>query len=181
MKNSSIKNVVAVGIGAALFVVIGMINIPTLAPNTSIQLQYAVEALFAVIFGPLVGFLTGFIGHALKDAIQFGNPWWTWVLGSGIFGLLIGLIGKRLRVSQGIFDKKDLVTFNLTQLGANILVWAVLAPIGDIAVYHEAANKVFFQGLVSGSVNALTVAIAGSILLITYAKRQTKLGSLSKD
>ena len=41
----TIKQVVAVGIGAALFVVIGMINIPTPVPNTSIQLQYAVQAL----------------------------------------------------------------------------------------------------------------------------------------
>lgn len=39
MKNNSIKTVVATGIGAALFVVIGLvINIPTFVPNTSIQL-----------------------------------------------------------------------------------------------------------------------------------------------
>lgn len=67
MKNNSIRSVVATGIGAALFVVIGMISIPTPVPNTSIQLQYALQALFSVIFGPVVGFLTGFIGHALKD------------------------------------------------------------------------------------------------------------------
>lgn len=46
----TIKQVVAVGIGAALFVVIGMINIPTPVPNTSIQLQYAVQALLSIIF-----------------------------------------------------------------------------------------------------------------------------------
>lgn len=40
MQNQSIKKVVAIGIGAALFVIIGMlINIPTPIPNTSIQLQ----------------------------------------------------------------------------------------------------------------------------------------------
>ena len=44
MKNNSIRSVVATGIGAALFVVIGMISIPTPVPNTSIQLQYAVLA-----------------------------------------------------------------------------------------------------------------------------------------
>ena len=39
MKNNSIKAVVATGIGAALFVIIGMfINIPLFA-NTSIQLK----------------------------------------------------------------------------------------------------------------------------------------------
>ena len=62
MKNNTIRNVVATGIGAALFVVIGMINIPTPVPNTSIQLQYPLQALFSVIFGPIVGFLMGFFG-----------------------------------------------------------------------------------------------------------------------
>ncbi|MEQ0489446.1 ECF transporter S component, partial [Anaerococcus murdochii] len=48
MKNNSVKIVVATGIGAALFVIIGwLINIPTPIPNTSIQLQYAVLALFS--------------------------------------------------------------------------------------------------------------------------------------
>ncbi|HEW2678722.1 ECF transporter S component, partial [Streptococcus pneumoniae] len=58
----TIKQVVAVGIGAALFVVIGMINIPTPVPNTSIQLQYAVQALLSIIFGPIIGLLVGLIG-----------------------------------------------------------------------------------------------------------------------
>ena len=35
----TIKQVVAVGIGAALFVVTGMINIPTPVPNTGVQRQ----------------------------------------------------------------------------------------------------------------------------------------------
>ena len=53
MKNNSIKTVVATGIGAALFIIVGtLINIPTPIPNTNIQLQYAVIALFAVIYGP---------------------------------------------------------------------------------------------------------------------------------
>ena len=56
MKNNSIRTVVATGIGAALFIIIGMfVNIPIFG-NTSIQLQYAVQALFSVIFGPITGF-----------------------------------------------------------------------------------------------------------------------------
>lgn len=73
MKNNSIRTVVATGIGAALFIIIGMfVNIPIFG-NTSIQLQYAVQALFSVIFGPITGFFMGFIGHALKDGIQYGK------------------------------------------------------------------------------------------------------------
>lgn len=86
MKNQSIKQVVAIGVGAALFVVIGMISIPTPVPNTSIQLQYAVQSLLSIIFGPLVGLLVGLIGHAVKDAIAGYGLWWTWGLKKPSFG-----------------------------------------------------------------------------------------------
>ena len=54
--NSSIKPVVAVGIGAALFFVLGrFVAIPSPVPNTNISLQYAVLALLAAMYGPVAG------------------------------------------------------------------------------------------------------------------------------
>ena len=48
MKNTSIKTVVAIGIGAALFFVLGrFVAIPSGVPNTNISLQYAVLGLLA--------------------------------------------------------------------------------------------------------------------------------------
>ena len=72
MKNNSIRTVVATGIGAALFIIIGMfVNIPIFG-NTSIQLQYAVQALFSVVFGPITGFFMGFFGQfSLMSMIWF--------------------------------------------------------------------------------------------------------------
>lgn len=182
MKNNSVKIVVATGIGAALFVIIGwLINIPTPVPNTSIQLQYAVLALFSALFGPLAGFLIGFIGHALKDSLLYGSPWWTWVLGSGIEGLLLAFAVKRDKLTQGIFGGKELVRFNVVQLVTNVVVWGFIAPVGDILVYSEPANKVFAQGIVAGIVNAITIAVAGTLLLKLYAATRTKSGSLDKE
>ncbi|MBO4108190.1 ECF-type riboflavin transporter substrate-binding protein [Streptococcus suis] len=183
MKNNSIRTVVATGIGAALFVVIGiLISIPTLVvPNTSIQLQYAVQSLLATVFGPIVGFLVGFIGHAFKDSLQYGSPWWSWVLASGVFGLVLGVAKRSLRLDEGIFEKKDIVFFNVTQVVANVVAWGLIAPLLDIVIYSEPANKVFAQGLVAGIVNSVTVAVAGTILLSIYAKTQTRSNSLSKD
>ena len=176
----SIKDVVAIGVGAALFVVIAMIPIPAPAPNTSIQLQYALQALFSVIFGPIVGFLMGLIGHAIKDAMS-GNLWWTWIISSGLFGLFVGLFRKQIGDLKGEVTKKELLVFNVVQIVANLVIWGLIAPVGDVWLYKESANKVFLQGLVAGSFNALTVAIAGYLLLIAYARTQTKDGSLSKD
>ena len=176
----SIKDVVAIGVGAALFVVIAMLQIPAPAPNTSIQLQYALQALFSVVFGPIVGFLMGLIGHAIKDAMS-GGLWWTWIISSGLFGLFVGLFRKQFGDLKGEVTKKELIVFNVVQVIANLLIWGLLAPVGDVLIYHDNPNKVFLQGVVAGSVNALVVAIAGSLLLIAYARTQTKDGSLSKD
>ncbi|CYU73975.1 TPA: ECF-type riboflavin transporter substrate-binding protein [Streptococcus suis] len=182
MKNNSIKTVVATGIGAALFVVIGLlISIPTFVPNTYIQLQYAVQSLLSIVFGPIVGFFVGLIGHAFIDALRGGSPWWSWVLASAVFGLVLGFARNRLRIQEGIFDGKDIFAFNIFQAVANLIAWGVIAPVLDILIYSEAANKVFAQGLVAGIANSITVAIAGTLLLAVYAKSQTKIGSLSKD
>ena len=65
-KTHSIKTVVAIGIGAAIFVVLSRFaSIPSGIPNTSLETAYAVLALIAVIYGPLAGFATGLIGHFL--------------------------------------------------------------------------------------------------------------------
>lgn len=53
MKNTSIKTVVAIGIGAALFFVLGrFVAIPSGVPNTNISLQYAVLGLLAANTAP---------------------------------------------------------------------------------------------------------------------------------
>ena len=58
MKKLSVKSVVAIGIGAALFFVLGKVAIPSPVPNTNISLQYAVQAVFATLFGPIAGVVT---------------------------------------------------------------------------------------------------------------------------
>ncbi|XCY62096.1 ECF-type riboflavin transporter substrate-binding protein [Streptococcus iniae] len=181
MKNTSIKSVVAIGIGVALFVIIGMFVPITIFTNTTISLQYALQALFALIFGPLAGFFVGFIGHMLKDMLAGYGVWWSWVLPSGIVGFGIGLLKNKLNITKGRFSKKDILMFNVTQIIVNIVAWAIIAPIGDILIYHEPANKVFTQGLFAGLANIFTIGIAGTLLVLAYANSRTKSGSLKKD
>ena len=99
----------------------------------------------------------------------------------GGFGFVGGLFKNQLRVTEGVFEAKDIVRFNGVQFLANALVWIVIAPIGDIWIYNEPTNKVFAQGVVAAISNGLTVAVAGTLLLIAYARTQTKSGSLKKD
>ena len=114
--NNSIKTVVAIGIGAALFFVLGrFVAIPSPVPNTNISLQYAVLGLLAAMYGPVAGGLIGFIGHTLIDLSWGGSPWWSWVITSAFVGVVIGLFAKKLQVQEGDFGKSKVAVFWLIQ------------------------------------------------------------------
>ena len=125
----SIKTIVAIGIGSAVFMILGRFgSIPTGIPNTNIETAYAFLALMALLYGPLSGLLIGFIGHALKDTIFYGSPWLSWVIASAVVGLVIGLAYKKIRINEGIFEKKQIVIFNIVKIIANVIAWFIVAP-----------------------------------------------------
>ena len=181
-KNNSMTTIVAIGIGAAVFFVLGrFLSIPVgFIPNTSVETTYPFLALMSVLFGPVAGGLIGFIGHAIKDLLTYGL-WWSWVITSGITGLGYGFVGSKIDLSNGVFSKKDMVKFNIGQVLVNVVCWGVSTPVMDILIYSEPANKVFAQGFVSAGLNSLAVGILGTILIATYAKTRTADNSLKRD
>jgi len=177
----STRTIVAIGIGAALFMLLFMyVKIPSPVPDTSIQTAYGLGAFMATLFGPIAGALIAFIGHALSDAVQYGSPWWSWVIASGVAGFIFGFAFKRTKVDEGEFKFKDILTFNLIQLIGNAFAWIVVAPVLDILIYQEPASYVFTQGIVAAASNFVTTAVIGTLLLVAYAATRTKKGSLNK-
>ena len=182
MKKFSVKTIVAIGIGAALFFVLGrFVAIPSPVPNTNISTQYGLLAFMSVVFGPVAGALIGLIGHALIDFSYGWGVWWSWVFASAVFGLLMGLGVKTLKLEEGEIGKKGLIKFNILQFVSHIICWGVVAPILDILIYSEPLDKLFAQGLFAGISNAVTTAIVGSLLCVAYAATKTKAGSLTKE
>lgn len=182
MKKSSIKSVVAIGIGAALFFVLGrFVIIPTGIPNTNVTLQYAILGLLAAMYGPVAGCLIGFIGHTLIDLSWGGSPWWSWVIASAFTGLVAGLFSKKMGITEGNFGKKEMITFAIANIVANVIAWLVIAPVLDILIYAEPANKVFAQGGMAALVNCVTAVVVGILLAVAYAKTIAKKGSLDAE
>ena len=100
-KKSPITVFVAVGIGAALFFVLGrFVAIPSPVPNTNISLQYGLLAFMAALFGPLAGALIAFIGHALIDFSYGWGVWWSWVIASAVAGLIMGFGCKKINLEK---------------------------------------------------------------------------------
>jgi len=102
------------------------------------------------------------------------------VISSGIAGFIYGFAFKRTRVEEGIFGGKDILTYNIIQVIGNAIAWILVAPVLDIVIYAEPANKVFAQGLMAFASNAVVAGVVGTLLLLAYAATRTKKGSLSK-
>ena len=182
MKKLSVKTIVATAIGAALFFVLGrFVAIPSGIPNTNISIQYGVLGFIAAVFGPIAGVLAGLIGHFFID-FSFGwGVWWSWVIASAVCGFVLGFAATKLNIEDGEFGKKGIITFNIGQVIAHVIAWIVVAPVLDILIYGEPANKVFAQGAVGALANIVTTAIVGTILCAAYAAAIPKKGSLQEE
>ena len=177
-----IKEVVAIGIGTALFVALTQIQIPLgFIPNTALQPRAALLAFLAAVFGPVVGGAVGLIGHALGDALFYGSVWWSWVFPDAVFGILVGVFASKYAIKDGGFDKKAIALLEIVQVVGNALAWILVAPVLDILIYAEPANKVFSQGFFAFLGNIIIIAILGTLLAVGYSKIGAKSSSLTKE
>lgn len=177
-----IKEVVAIGIGTALFVALTQVQIPTPIPNTYLQPRMAIMAFLAAVFGPIVGGAVGLLGHAIGDAMFYGSVWWSWVFPDGVVGIAIGVFAAKFAIKEGGFNvSKNVVLFNVVQVLANAVAWILVAPVLDILIYAEPANKVFLQGVWAFVGNIIIVGILGTLLCVGYSAIGAKSSSLKKE
>lgn len=176
------KTLVGTALGAALFTVLFMyVKIPTGIPEVAIQSAYGIGGFFAAMFGPIAGFLIAFIGHAVSDAVQYGSPWWSWIVASGVACGITGLVYPSLHVEDGELSVKDMVKYNVLQVIGNLVAWIIVAPVLDIVVYGEPVNLVFVQGVAAAIPNIIATGVIGTVLLLLYSKTRAKKGSLTKE
>lgn len=162
------KDIGIIGLGAILFMGIGyLVKAPVGVLNTYFEITYPLLALVSGIFGPIVAFFIGFLGHALKDFLQ-GGIWWSWVLCSGVSGYVYGCLLQRIQFQTKGFRFRGIVTFNVFQFLAHLGLWGFLAPTLDVILYREALGKVYLQGVSVAVVNSLAVGIIGTLLLRAY-------------
>jgi class 3 adenylate cyclase/uncharacterized membrane protein len=157
-------------IGAGLmFVLNRYLAIPTGVPDTYFQLGIPVLAVFAAVWGPIAGFLIGFIGHTLVD-LSWGGVWWSWVISSAFFGLAVGSFRSLFKIEEGKFGVKQALMFNGVQAAANIVAYVFVARILDLILYNEPFGKLTLQGFVAAGINIGAVLILGTLLAVGYSK-----------
>ncbi len=181
MFDFSAKTVVIIALGAALYGIGGlpMFGIPVFA-GTTLKPAMAILALFSVLFGPVVGFFVGFIGHWITDIFAGWGVWFSWILGSGLVGLIIGLfpILTKNRLQQGQLPKADIALFVVLALLGNLLGYGC-STVLDIILFAEPVAKVMMQLLLAGIGNTVLIAVVGYFILQTVAKRNKQSRNLT--
>ena len=165
------STLVGTALGASVFTVLFMyVKFPTLIPEVSIQTAYGAGGFFAAMFGPIAGFILTFLGHALSDAVQFSEPYWSWIIASGVAGFIIGLVYPQLHVEDGVFSTRDKILFNAVQLVAHVTAWGVVAPLLDVLMYGEPVGLSFIQGISAAVSNTIVTGVIGTALLQLCSK-----------
>ncbi|WP_242285306.1 ECF-type riboflavin transporter substrate-binding protein [Bacillus cereus group sp. BfR-BA-01394] len=174
MNKLSTKLVVAIGIGAALYGILGPWGF-SIAPNTFIKPALAILTVFGALFGPVAGLLIGLIGHTVTDTIAGWGIWWGWVISSGIIGFSMGLIQKRVgfSVKNGSFNKGDISYLAITGL-VGIVIAIIFAGAFDIIVMGEPFDKIVIQVLGATISDVIVFLVLGLPLTIGLAKSNKK-------
>lgn len=160
--------VVTVSVGTALYGITNLTSIP-IGPNTQIRPSIAVLALFAVYFGPVIGFLIGFLGHVLTDMLAGWGIWWNWELASGIFGCATGLVFllPGFNVKYGLYNKFHIIFLAVTGIMGFLLGYS-FSGITDIILMGEPTTKIFFQVAAVFAINSLVFIFFSIPIIISF-------------
>ena len=176
MKRSPLHTLIIIGVGTALFFLLGLfLAVPSPVPGGSLPIQYGLLSFLSVLYGPLVGLGVGLFGRLFLDLARGVGVWWSLIIASGLFGALMGLAGRRFRFCRRPFSLSDAATFILCEVACHLICWIVISPILDAVLYGEPYGQMLLQGLVTCAVSAVITAVVGVILcLICSAWRRRK-------
>jgi len=170
------REVVFAAIGAALYGVLSWATYALQIPgsgNVSVRPAVVIPMFFGVVFGPIVGFISGGLGNIIGDLLSGGQIWPWWDLGNAIQGLLPGLIFLT------IVNYKDLGSIIRTEIMVvlGIIVGMGIASISDKWVSgYDWATVWAGDFLPAFITNVIWGLVLTPILMVAYSAIQERSG-----
>uniref|UniRef100_A0A7C4FAV4 ECF transporter S component n=1 Tax=Thermofilum pendens TaxID=2269 RepID=A0A7C4FAV4_THEPE len=166
-------SLVAMGVGTALYAAFNVFfNIFQLPGTQLVALRpsVAIPMFFGFVFGPLVGFVSGFLGNVISDAISWGGFWWNWDVGNGLLGLIPGLavyfLSEEKRFSKPGYIASTVLAVIASIIGIGFAAFTDYIFGYGISTLEEAIYALFLPAAVTDAING---AILTPILVSAYA------------
>ena len=168
------KTIIAIIIGSIIYGLSGIIGI-TIEPRVQIRFSIYFLSIYSILFGPIVGFFSGVLGHMLTDYILGYGFWLNWVLSSGIFGFCAGLVC----IFDGFNIKKGLYNIHHIQMYCLFTIYGflsgyILAGAIDILILQQSIRKVMLQVLIISGINTIILLLLSVPTVILILKRNKK-------
>ena len=163
------RQVVYGAIGAALYGALSWLTnffpIPA-AANITFRPAVAVLIFFGVAYGPIVGFLAGFVGNTLGDLISGFGFYWNWSLGNGLMGLVAGLVMSSINDFKARPDIIKAVGYGLAGIAVGMLFASLTEMFVGGVDLSTALVGIFTPAFIG---NAVVTIILLPILMIAFA------------
>lgn len=174
------RTIVYAAVGAAIYAVLNWasfgIQIPG-AQEVSVRPQYGVVTFVGFAFGPIAGFLTGFVGNTVGDQLAYGSAfgYWWWSFANGLAGFVAGLLPFWMAGRMATISGKALVS---AVAGVVATVVGFLFVFVEMAILPESTFPVMlYQNyLPTILANSIAAAIVTPLLVIAWEPLQAQLG-----
>jgi energy-coupling factor transport system substrate-specific component len=170
------REVVFAAIGAALYAVLTIatagIQIPG-AANVNFRPAVAIIYFFGLVFGPIVGFITGALGNTLADLLAGFGFWPWWGLGNGLMGFVAGLFAPYMTNYRAL---RDLIIAEVAVV-LSTAVGMFVASLSEMWVsgadWATVIGVNFVPAFVSNIINGLVLV---PLLLLAYSAVAARSG-----
>lgn len=136
---------------------------------TYIYLQYPFLCIISIMYGPVVGGIVGILGHMLIDIAESSKIWLSWAMGTGIVGILLGIIAQKWKMKNK--PEADAKNYRRTRLknaliilGINFIAFLLVAPVLDVIIYKYTIADAFTRGFFIAFSDGLTAAIVTDLV-----------------
>ncbi|HEY71650.1 MAG: hypothetical protein B6I35_08300 [Anaerolineaceae bacterium 4572_32.2] len=162
------REVVFAALGAALYGVLSfgsnMIALPA-AGNIALRPAVCIPMFFGVVFGPWVGFISGFLGNIIGDSLSGWGFWIWWDIGNGLMGLVPGFAAAMITSYR---DTKSLVIADVFVV-LGVVVGIGFSSLSEIFVsgidFATALGGYFMPAALTNIVNGIILV---PILMVAY-------------
>jgi energy-coupling factor transport system substrate-specific component len=174
------RTIVYSAIGAALYAVFNWISFAFVLPGTqevNIRPHYGLLTFFGFAFGPIVGFLTGFVGNVVGDQLTGWGAFtsWHWSLANGMAGLLSGVLAVwmagRMSSTAGRALMSAVVAIIATVVGF-LLVFLGLILQPELG-FNTILTTEYIPTIVA---NSIAAAVVTPILVLAWEPLREQIG-----
>jgi energy-coupling factor transport system substrate-specific component len=172
--------IVYAAIGAALYAFFNWVSFGIAVPwsnDVSVRPHYGLLTFFGFAFGPVVGFLTGFVGNVVGDQLTGWGAFtsWQWSVANGLAGLVAGLFPFWMASRMSSTSSKAVTA---------AVAGVVATVIGFLFIFVELVTQqeLGFNAILTTEyiptviVNSIAAAIVTPILVLAWEPLKEQIG-----